>query len=146
LFDGQDRKTGYDKSIISYEYLSFDAPIWYDILILFLIISYQVFVFFILRISWVRNILFWLATIFLICPLPYHTTQNLFFCSLLRSSLYPNTSTSSSFNCVFTVHICLRTILILSSQHCTVFLLSFLFLFSSMVDPYFFSSNFFQFK
>jgi hypothetical protein len=39
-FDGHDKKTGYDKCIISYSYLPFGTPIRYDKLILFLIISY----------------------------------------------------------------------------------------------------------
>jgi hypothetical protein len=29
-FDGQDKETGYDKPIISYSYLAFDAPKEYD--------------------------------------------------------------------------------------------------------------------
>jgi hypothetical protein len=63
-FDGQDKKTWYEKYIISYSYLSFDVPIGYDILILFLILSWLVFVFSILRKSWDKNILLWLVTFF----------------------------------------------------------------------------------
>jgi len=55
-FGGQDKKV-YDNSIISYLYRSFNASIGHDTVILLLILSRHVFVFYILSICCIRNIL-----------------------------------------------------------------------------------------
>lgn len=54
-FGAQDRKTIYDKFILSYFNLLFEAPIGYDKLIILLILSCQLFIIFIRAFSWDRN-------------------------------------------------------------------------------------------
>jgi len=81
-FGAQDRKTGYDKTIISWFNLLFGASIEKDNLNPFLILSYSPFVICILSFWWVRIILSWLALKCLFCPLSIHHS-----CSLCSPSI-----------------------------------------------------------
>lgn len=84
-FDAQDKKIGYDNTIMSCFNLLFGMLIGKDNLNLFLILSYSAFDIFILSFWWVRVILSWLTLKILILP----SLSSLMF----LSDFHPSTST-----------------------------------------------------